>query len=49
MPPFLAEVLDSLYNCVAVSESVREKEKITDFRCVYVNRTYTEFVRMPPE
>jgi signal transduction histidine kinase len=48
-PLLLAEVLDRLYNCVTVSEAVREHGKITDFRCVYVNRAYTEFFQLPRE
>jgi len=48
-PLFLAEVLDNLYNSVAMSEAVRVDGKITDFRCIYVNRAYVEFVRQPLE
>ncbi len=48
-PLLLAGVLDNLYNCVAVSEAMREDGKITDFRCIYVNRTYMEFVQLPRE
>jgi len=42
-------VLDNLYNCVAVSEAVREDGKVTDFRCVFVNRAYMEFFQLPLE
>jgi len=48
-PLLLAEVLDNLYNCVAVSEAVREDGKVTDFRCVFVNRAYMEFFQLPLE
>jgi signal transduction histidine kinase len=47
-PLLLAEVMDNLYNCVALSEAVRADGKITDFRCYYVNRAYAEFFQLPP-
>jgi signal transduction histidine kinase len=48
-PLFLAEVLDGLYNCVAVSEPVRANGKITDFRCYFVNSAYADFFKLPRE
>lgn len=41
-PAFLADVLDNLYNSVAVSEAVRENGRIVDFQCIFINRAYLE-------
>ncbi|HVU38531.1 MAG TPA: ATP-binding protein [Opitutales bacterium] len=46
---FLADVLDNLYNCVAVSEAVREAGRIVDFQCTYVNRAYLEVLQVSAE
>lgn len=46
---FLTDVLDNLYNCIAVSEAVRQDGRIVDFQCVYVNRTYLETLNTTPE
>jgi len=46
---FLAEVVDGLYNCISVSQAVREGGRIIDFQCVFVNRTYLESLRLTRE
>jgi signal transduction histidine kinase len=48
-PLLLADVLDNLYNSIAVSEAVHEHGKITDFHCFYVNQAYVEFFHLPRE
>ncbi len=46
---FLAELVDGLYNCISVSEAVREGGRIVDFQCTFVNRTYLESLRTTRE
>lgn len=53
LPPvesaYLADVLDNLYSCIAVSEAVRVDGRIVDFQCRYINRAYLDYLQTTRE